>query len=983
MKLSELVETVKPLAIAGSLDREITGITYDSRRVLPGHLFVAVRGVHTDGQRFVDAAIDRGALAIMSEQDGGYGNRATQIKVADARWTMALASAHFYHEPSEQLKVVGVTGTNGKTTTAFMVKAILEAAGLPSGLLGTVQYEIGRRIIPAARTTPESVEIQDMMRQMVRAGCNSVAMEVSSHALDQHRVAGVDFDVAIFTNLSQDHLDYHGDMETYFAAKQRLFAMLGQMRKAGRAVVNADNEYGRRLITGLVEYGRNLGGEEAVLAYGCSSAATIRAEDVRVSADGTYFVVHTPRGARPISLPLVGRYNVSNALAAIGAGIALGIDLPVIEHALANFQHVAGRLEGVDVQQPFRVFVDYAHTEDALRNVLATVNEFTRGRLLVVFGCGGDRDKGKREPMGRAALELADFAFLTSDNPRTEEPAEILQQIEQAYRQAGANHYQVIADRREAIERALDIAQPGDTVLIAGKGHEMYQEFANTSVPFSDRQIVMEYFSDEGATADRRHAVTVAVAEPRREVPSDHRLRLGELARLSGATLVRGDPATPVERVHTDTRTLRRGDCFVALTGPHFDGHDFLDEAARLGATAAVVSHPTRAIHSPSALALLEAPDTHTALHTLATNYRRLLPSTTRIVAVTGSSGKTTTKEMIAAVLGEKFAVHKTTGNHNNQIGVPLELLALAATHEFGVFELGTNHPGEIATLAGMVRPDLGVITNIGLGHVEFFGDEAGVAREKGALLDVLPRNGDGLVVLNADDQWCNELRQRSRSTVITIGIENFAEIRADEIKINGDLKFRLHIARRREDVIVRLKTLGRHQIYNALQAAAVGYYCGMDLDEIRLGLESAELPAMRMQPVEVNGVRYVNDCYNANLVSMRAALQMVQDTPCAGRKIAVLGDMLELGPWALPAHEEIGRLAADCGLAFLVTVGPAAEWIAAAAVGAGMERHRVFAVADAAQAAETLEPLVQAGDLVLLKASRRMKLERVLEEVA
>jgi murE/murF fusion protein len=983
MKLSELVQTVKPLAVEGSLDREITGITYDSRRVMPGNLFVAVRGIHTDGQRFVDMAIDRGAAAVVSEHDGGFNSRATQIKVADARWTMAQAAAQFYHEPSEQLKVVGVTGTNGKTTTAFMVQAVLAAAGMPAGLLGTVQYEIGRRIIPAARTTPEAVEIQDMMSQMVRARCQGVAMEVSSHALDQHRVAGVDFDVAVFTNLSQDHLDYHGDMETYFAAKQRLFAMLGKMRKAGRAVVNADNEYGRRLITGLADFGTSLGGEEAVLAYGCSSDATIRAEDVRVSADGTYFVVHTPRGSRPISLPLAGRYNVSNALAAIGTGIALGLDLPVIEHALANFKHVHGRLELVDVQQLFRVFVDYAHTEDALRNVLTTVSEFTRGRLIVVFGCGGDRDKGKREPMGRAAMELADFAFLTSDNPRTEDPAEILRQIEQAYRKTGANHYQIIADRREAIERALDIAQPGDTVLIAGKGHEAFQEFANTSVPFCDRQIVTEYFSDEGTAAYRRNPVTVTVAEPRREVRTDHRLCLGELARLSGAILVRGDPDTPVERLHTDTRTLRRGDCFVALTGPNFDGHNFLNDAARLGATAAVVSHPTRAINSPSALALLQAPDTLTALHKLATNYRRLLPPTTRVVAVTGSSGKTTTKEMIAAVLGEKFAVHKTAGNHNNHIGVPLDLLQLNAAHEFGVFEIGTNHPGEIATLAEMVRPEIGVITNVGLAHVEFLGDEAGVAREKGALLDVLPRNGDGLAVLNADDQWCDELRHRCRSTVITIGIEKHAEIRADEIKINGDLKFRLHVTRRRDDVVVRLKTLGRHQIYNALQAAAVGYYLGMDLDEIRLGLESAELPAMRMQPVEVNGIRYVNDCYNANLISMRAALQMMQDTPVAGRKIAVLGDMLELGPWALQAHEEIGRLAADCGLAYLVTVGQSAEWIAGAAIGAGMDRSRVFAVANAAQAAATLRSVVGTGDFVLLKASRGMKLEKLLEEVA
>jgi UDP-N-acetylmuramoyl-L-alanyl-D-glutamate--2,6-diaminopimelate ligase len=489
MKLSDLIQTVNPIAVTGPVDREITGITYDSRRVMPGNLFVAVTGKRTDGHRFVEAAIERGATAVVSEDDGGVGNRATRIRVEDARATLALAAARFYNHPSQQLKVVGVTGTNGKTTTAFMVKAMMEAAGVKPGLIGTVRYEIGEREIPASRTTPESVEIQDMMRQMLREGCGGVAMEVSSHALDQHRVDGVDFDVALFTNLTQDHLDYHGDLETYFEAKARLFDMLGKSRKTGRAVVNVDNEYGRRLVA-------RLGGENAVLTYGVSSDATIRAEDVRVSAEGTYFVVHTPRGSRPVTLPLIGRYNVANALAAIGAGVALGFDLAQIEWALATLRQVPGRLERVNVNQAFNVYVDYAHTEDALRNVLATLSELTLGRLIVVFGCGGDRDQGKRAPMGRAAAEIADLSILTSDNPRTENPHDILKMIEAGIPMGRRMKYVVIPDRREAIERALDVARPGDLVLLAGKGHETYQEFADTVVPFSDRGVVEEYFHE-------------------------------------------------------------------------------------------------------------------------------------------------------------------------------------------------------------------------------------------------------------------------------------------------------------------------------------------------------------------------------------------------------------------------------------------------------------------------------------------------------
>jgi UDP-N-acetylmuramoyl-tripeptide--D-alanyl-D-alanine ligase len=457
-------------------------------------------------------------------------------------------------------------------------------------------------------------------------------------------------------------------------------------------------------------------------------------------------------------------------------------------------------------------------------------------------------------------------------------------------------------------------------------------------------------------------------------------MRVEELAQLCNARLVQGDPNWPVRHISTDTRAIERGDCFVALRGPHFDGHDFVNDAVMRGASAAVVSYPTRAANSPSAFALLQVEDTLTALHKLATNYRRLMPPTTRIIAVTGSSGKTTTKEMIAAVLGQRFNVVKTDGNTNNHIGLPLNLLRLDPGYDFGVFELGTNHPGEIARLTEVCRPEVGVITNVGLAHVEFLGDEAGVAREKGSLIEALPANGDGLAVLNADDKWYPELRARTRATVIRVGIENFADIRASDIKINGDVKFRLNIAKKREDVIVRLRTLGRHQIYNALQAAAVGYMQGMELDEIREGLETMEFPDMRMQSIERAGIRFVNDCYNANFVSMKAALQMITETPCRGRKIAVLGEMLELGEHSRQAHLDTGGLAAQSGVALLVTVGEHGKLIADGAVNRGMESHRVLTVANATQAADLLRWLLRDGDFVLLKGSRGVKLETILQ---
>jgi len=323
--------------------------------------------------------------------------------------------------------------------------------------------------------------------------------------------------------------------------------------------------------------------------------------------------------------------------------------------------------------------------------------------------------------------------------------------------------------------------------------------------------------------------------------------------------------------------------------------------------------------------------------------------------------------------------VVKTEGNRNNHIGVPLNLMRLDSHHDFGVFELGTNQPGEIQMLADLVKPDIGVITNIGLAHVEKLGDEQGVAREKGALIETLPR--EGWAVLNADDKWFPELRRRARATVLTVGIDNFADVRASDIRVNGDLKFRLNIAKHRDAVVVRLRTLGCHQVYNALQAAAVGIAVGMDLDEIRSGLESVAFPPMRMESVLRDGIRYVNDCYNANVSSMKAALQVVRDTPVDGRRIAVLGDMMELGDWAEWAHRDIGAQAAGCGLSFLVAVGSQARWMAEAAVEAGMEPHRVVTTRDAAEAGQSLCGLAREGDLVLLKGSRAVGLEKILQE--
>lgn len=484
MQLKQLLQWLPVTVAEGNLDQDIQGITYDSRRVTAGMLFVAIPGQHADGHEYINSALDRGAAAILCERNGFVPERAAKIKVPDAREALARAAAAFYQHPSTKLKMIGVTGTNGKTTVAFMIKHLLETAGIKTGLIGTIRYEIGERVIPAHRTTPEALEIQQMLAHMVRADCEACVMEVSSHALDLKRVHSIDFDVAIFTNLTQDHLDYHGTMENYFRAKEKLFTALGQGKKSGTAVINIDDAYGVRLTSSVPV--------EVQLTYGLSEAATLRANRIKLGKDSTIMTIESPEHHFSVRMPLIGRHNIYNALAAVGAGLAMKLGVPALRTALNTIEPVPGRLENVAPGNRFAVFVDYAHTDDALRNVLHTLREITPGRLLLTFGCGGNRDPGKRSKMGRVAAELANFTILTSDNPRKEDPAGIAAQIEQGYRSVREDGYRVQLDRRRAIDDIIRMAEPGDVVLIAGKGHETYQEFEDTVVPFDDRVYARE-----------------------------------------------------------------------------------------------------------------------------------------------------------------------------------------------------------------------------------------------------------------------------------------------------------------------------------------------------------------------------------------------------------------------------------------------------------------------------------------------------------
>jgi UDP-N-acetylmuramoyl-L-alanyl-D-glutamate--2,6-diaminopimelate ligase len=477
--LGELILLVPGAVLTGDPGLAVTEVTHDSRRAGPGALFVAIRGFATDGNRFVGAARQKGAIAVCSE--GPPLPDTDWIQVKDAREALAVLSAAVLGNPADSLDLVGVTGTNGKTTTTYLIDAALRAAGETVGLVGTVEYRIGDRLIEATRTTPESSDLQDLFRQMVDAGCRRAVLEVSSHSLVLKRVHGCRFKVAVFTNLTRDHLDFHGDMDAYFAAKRLLFDTL--LREDGHAIVNRDDDRAEDLVRGS---------RGKVWTYSLSQPADIAVEELTLSLETTYVRVRTPVGPLEVRTPLIGRFNVQNLLAALGAGLALGIPKDALLRGLGSLRGVPGRLERVVAGQDFTVIVDYAHTDDALKNLLETVRELRPRRLITVFGCGGDRDRTKRPLMGAVASRLSDVVILTSDNPRSEPPEAILEEIRRGIPQSRSADVHAIVDRREAIAKALEMGREGDVAVIAGKGHESYQQIRDRAVPFDDRQVARD-----------------------------------------------------------------------------------------------------------------------------------------------------------------------------------------------------------------------------------------------------------------------------------------------------------------------------------------------------------------------------------------------------------------------------------------------------------------------------------------------------------
>ena len=996
--LKTLLTVLEPSALHGNdadMEQEVTLLTCNSQEACSGSVFIAVKGARQDGHTFIEDAISRGAILVVAQE--GYSVEVQALRenvllvlVKDPRAALAELAAVFYGRPADEMVLVGLTGTNGKTTCTWLLEKILAQSGYVPGVIGTVNYRYMRQkettvLQEAPLTTPDPVTLQKTLRLMADNGVTHVLMEVSSHALHQKRLGSLLFDVAAFTNLSRDHLDYHYDLEEYFAVKQQLFQR--HLKKDGSAVVvNRKNAEGENWGARLADTLRPM----KVYRCGLESANDIWVSETEQGNSGTRCTLHVADQEVKIESVLTGEFNILNMLTAAGISHSLGLSCQQVSNGLAALENVPGRMEQVvlNKQQPEAqpaVFVDYAHTPDALDNVLRTVKDLCGGQLVCVFGCGGDRDRGKRSEMGKVAGHWADCIVVTSDNPRTEDPEQIIADILPGVEASGAikispeelfgrSHdrkcFSVVSDRHKAITLACSQAENKDWVVIAGKGHETYQIVGREKHYFDDR-----FEALQGLMA----------------------WSVKHLLAATKGQVISGKQKAYYHQVSTDSRTITPGDVFVALHGEHFDGHDFIELAVENGAAVVVVDQECGPVNDD--VLVVKVLDTLAALGALAGYRRRLLGKRLLVASITGSSGKTTVKEMTAAIFAfckeqEQTCVDsvlKTEGNFNNLIGLPLSLLPVTSAHKTAILEMGMNSFGEIAKLAAIADPDIGCINNVQPAHLLGLGTVEGVAAAKGELFAGM--RPESIKVVNYDDPHIRRLVKgdcgRKIGFAVTATGRRFKPaVQVTRIFSRGHLGTSFTLDVEGEKNRVSLQVPGNHNVSNAAAAAAIAVAAGIPVAAIVAGLESYVAYDKRMVTVTLpGGLQVVNDTYNANPASMAAALQTVASFGEQGQRIAALGDMLELGELAEAAHEQVGRQVAELGYNELAVTGEYATAVSRGALAAGMAESCIHIFPDPKTIAVWLYHLISNGvvagdDWLLAKGSRGMRMETIIEEL-
>ncbi len=1030
MKLSRLLSNIKPVSLHGlnamygeggagiknvtepesgsipwvlSPDPEIISIHYRAQDVEPGGLFVAIPGLVADGHEFIDEALTRGASVLITQKL--VERDAIIIEVENSRKALSTISSRYYANPSEKLTMIGITGTNGKTTTARLIEGMLLEAGIKVGVIGTLNYRYSGKIYGNPMTTPESLDLQKILAEMIQDGITHAVMEVTSHAIDQDRIYSCNFDIKIFTNLSQDHLDYHGDMNSYWLCKKGMFTKIfkpGSNDGKVFTILNHNDERGRELINEL----DNRPGEQEVISVGFADTNAVWPQDFTYDLTGITGNISTHAGAFHFKSPLVGRYNLENILSTVGVGVALNLPLETIKAGIEAVNIVPGRLEPILNNHGRFVYVDYAHTPEALKNVLSALGSSAGGRIICVFGCGGNRDKTKRPQMGQIASKLADFTVITSDNPRTERPLEIINQILEGTHKTTTNAYRpselkagfqkkgyvVEPDRRRAIQLAILESRPGDTVLIAGKGDETYQIIGDRTISFDDRreaEKALTMLNVDGAETKGGHS-----KEPIHPNPKHNTFSPGlqtrkpapwmsaEILEAAGGALLCGDLKRSFSGISIDSRRISLDDLFIAIEGDVHDGHHFLGDVINQGVRGLLVNRdkantlPFRE-YQKEGLVCIGVKDTTRALGDIAAYNRKR--TNVSVIAITGSNGKTSTRKMTAGVVKQRFCTLAAQGNLNNVIGLPLNMLNFNYDHEWAVLELGMNRPGEIERLTEICSPEIGVITNIGPAHLEGLGSIDAVMRAKGELLDRI--ESTGTMILNADDPRILQLAKGTSKNILFFGLAETAEVRAREVRKRGlGLSFSLVLPDDR--ISVDLKTPADFMVSNALAAAAVGHRLGLTPSEIKAGLESFDPVKGRMNILKTNrGIHIIDDTYNANPGSMEAAIRTLRILKDKNRGILVAGDMLELGEHAEAMHRKIGAIAAKSDISSIYVTGQFADAVATGAGDEYMESQNIFTGSKEA-IIERITDQLNPGDWVLVKGSRGMAMETIVEDL-
>lgn len=935
MNASELLNKAG-IPYTGMLPSEISGLALRAEDVRPGYAFLALKGGQHDGADFIPAAEQNGAALVLAERP--VSATIPVVVVPALRQKMAILAGILY--PSDDVMKVAVTGTNGKTSTVFYVQQLLNRLGIPAASLGTIGIDTATGHTDGSMTTPDPITLNKTLHTLQERGIRVVAMEASSHGLDQGRLGGLTLRAGAFTNLTQDHLDYHKTMDAYLAAKSRLFSEC--VAPDGVAVLNADDaayDTLRRVAEArglsVFSYGKN--GNDLRLM---SQTPTDSGQDIVFMADG--------REER-VSLCITGDFQVWNVLAALGLCRAVGASLSELVAVLPMLQAPTGRLEQIGTTPAgARVFVDYAHTPDAIERVLTSLRPHTSGRLVCLMGCGGNRDTGKRALMGAAAHRLADVVYITDDNPRFENPADIRAAIVRAC-PGGIE----MDNRERAIHTAVASLRAGDVLVIAGKGHEPGQTINGITYALDDR-------------VEARLALMRQTQEP-----------LWIAADLELALSVRVADYLTAFGISIDTRTLKIGDLFIALQGVHSDGHAFARRAVELGAAACVVMHPVDQVPADKQIVVS---DTMAALEALARFAR--MRCTAQVIGITGSSGKTTTKEMVRTCLAAQGKTYATDGNLNNQIGVPLTLAALPSDARFAVIEMGMNHSGELIHLSDMVRPDMTIITSVGSAHRAFFKTERDIALAKSEIFDY--QNRQGTAVLQRDGAFYDLLKTAATGQgiqhILTFGQDG----RSDFVlkKITPD-ETGMQVDWADEDGLhtLHLAYFGAHFALDALGALALVKAVGGDLKracETLTRLTPARGRGAALSVVaDGKHITVIDDAYNANPASMAASLQAL-GLRSARRKIAVLGDMLELGPAADDMHTALVPAVLESGADVVYTVGPLMQKLFQALPPEKQGK--------ATETAEAMIPVIrealQDGDLVFVKASHGTGLYKVIDDL-